>query len=405
METAMSPRSDAPYDQVIALDPRPDGPPQALRSRRSLIAAGLGGLAGAVAAALGRPGSADAAAGDALKLGETNYAGSAATRLNTTSSGGAFWMTQYGSGSGVRGEATIGTGGIFLTSAPNHNALVGEHTGTSGTGAAVRADGGNNVGVYASTDVATYAMYGVSPAPGATVVGGISLATTGSGIGVKGLSQSSEGIGVSGEGGGTGVSGTTLAAAGVGVYGEGPSTGVSARALGTSAYGVFAWASAATGTTYGIWTQVNSASGWALWAVGDCKVNGDLDVTGSVTAPATAAVLAHPIDPAGRRLRQESVLSSDRLVMQSGTATADHSGRATVQLPRWFEAIAGEPRYHLTPIGAFAPLFVEATLAGGSFGIGGAQPGQAISWQVTGNRRDAWARSHALVVEEASANG
>jgi hypothetical protein len=67
------------------------------RSRRALLAGFAGGAGALLAGAIYRVRPARAAAGDNLKLGQTNYAGSAATRLNASSSGGAFWMTQNGS--------------------------------------------------------------------------------------------------------------------------------------------------------------------------------------------------------------------------------------------------------------------------------------------------------------------
>jgi hypothetical protein len=200
---------DTSHDQVIALDLRPDDPPRAWRSRRSLLAAGLGGVAGAFATALGRPGSTDAAAGDALKLGQTNYAGSAATRLNTTSSGGAFWMTQNGSGSGVRGDSPGGHGGVFTTQhVDRYGVYAQQNATTGGTGAAVRAVGGSNVGVDATTDAA--------PAPGSgsvtAAVSGAATSSSGAAVGVYGVAAGDFGAGVYGHStasstGGTGVLG------------------------------------------------------------------------------------------------------------------------------------------------------------------------------------------------------
>jgi hypothetical protein len=202
-------QADAQRDQDHALDPRADEPPRPLRSRRSLLAAGLGGVAAAVATALGRPGSTDAAAGDALKLGQTNFAGTAATRLNTTSSGGAFWMTQNGTGSGVRGDAPGGHGSVFTTQhADRYGVYAQQNATTRGTGAAVRAVGGSNLGVDATTDAA--------PAPGSgsvtAAVSGAATSDTGAAAGVYGVSASSLGFGVYGHTtasstGGTGVLG------------------------------------------------------------------------------------------------------------------------------------------------------------------------------------------------------
>jgi hypothetical protein len=43
---------------------------------------------------------------------------------------------------------------------------------------------------------------------------------------------------------------------------------------------------------------------------------------------------------------------------------------------------------------------VSQELASGSFVISGANPGQRVSWQVTGIRKDAWAVAHPVIVEE-----
>jgi hypothetical protein len=40
-----------------------------------------------------------------------------------------------------------------------------------------------------------------------------------------------------------------------------------------------------------------------------------------------------------------------------------------------------------------------------SFAIAGGVPGQRVCWQVTGARRDAWARTHPLRVERAKKRG
>ena len=118
------------------------------RTRRSLLAAGLAGIGAIVAALFDRPTRADAAAGDNLKLGQVNYAGISATRLNATSSGGAFSVTQNASGSGVRGDSTNGHGGVFTTAHEDRFGLNGRNTASvMSAGAGVWGDGGNNIGV------------------------------------------------------------------------------------------------------------------------------------------------------------------------------------------------------------------------------------------------------------------
>jgi hypothetical protein len=143
-----------------------------VRSRRSLLAAAVGGIAGAIGATLGRPAESRAAVGDALVLGTTNYGGTAATRLNSTSSGGAFWLTQNGSGSGVRGDSPNGHGGVFTTSHVDRYGLFAQqNAGSPGSGAAIQGTGNENIGVRGESSASIgvwggstsgYGVYGIS---------------------------------------------------------------------------------------------------------------------------------------------------------------------------------------------------------------------------------------------------
>src|SRR5262249_24330063 len=87
-----------------------------------------------------------------------------------------------------------------------------------------------------------------------------------------------------------------------------------------------------------------------------------------------------------------------------GVVSCDAKGEAIVVLPAWFEPLNDGLRYQLTPLGRSAPdLHVAAEVADGRFKIAGGAPGLRVSWLLTGVRRDAWARSNPLAVEEAKA--
>ena len=84
-----------------------------------------------------------------------------------------------------------------------------------------------------------------------------------------------------------------------------------------------------------------------------------------------------------------------------GVAVLNARGRATVKLPAWFDALNGNFRYQLTPIGGPAPdLHIAEGIAGNSFTIAGGKPRMQVSWQVTGVRKDRWAEKNRIVVEE-----
>ena len=129
---------------------------------------------------------------------------------------------------------------------------------------------------------------------------------------------------------------------------------------------------------------------------------GDVNVLGTLTAATKNFRIDHPLDPAHKFLQHAAVESSEMKNIYDGTATLDAQGRATVQLPAWFEAENGSFRYQLTLVGAPSPdLYIAQKMRENRFGIAGGTPGVEISWMVTGVRHDAYALAHPLVVEPA----
>jgi hypothetical protein len=386
----IAPSTDAQLADSAAASPR---------SRRALLAAALGSVAGSLATAIARPVPTDAAAGDKLTLGTINYAGSSATRLNATSSGGAFWMTQNGSGSGVRSDSTAGHGGVFTTAhADRDGLLVQDLATTTGGGAALHADGGNNTGVAATSNAGPKnavdahhtangtALYGQSD--GGDGVFGESTShfgvegTSASGIGVRGLSAN---VGMYGEssGSGYGVYGSCNAGGGVRAASM---TGTGALCTSTSATGV--WGQSDSG--YGIYGTSNSS--YAGYFSGSCYA-------ASFTSTASPVVrIDHPLAPATRVLAHATVISDQQATLYSGTVRTDAHGEATVSLPSWFEAFNADVRYQLTPF-ADVRTWVKSKISQGSFSIATSEPGIEVCWQLTGARRDATASAHPLAVD------
>jgi hypothetical protein len=128
---------------------------------------------------------------------------------------------------------------------------------------------------------------------------------------------------------------------------------------------------------------------------------GDVKVTGTLYKPGGGFHIDHPLDPQNKYLNHSFVESSDMKNLYDGIAVLDDSGQATVTLPDWFDTLNENFRYQLTPIGAPAPqLHLAEEIARGTFRIAGGSPRQRISWQVTGSRKDPWARANPLSVEE-----
>jgi trimeric autotransporter adhesin len=139
--------------------------------------------------------------------------------------------------------------------------------------------------------------------------------------------------------------------------------------------------------------------------VGRVETTGDLSVGGTLTKAAGSFKIDHPLDPENKYLSHSFVESPDMKNIYDGVAVLDEKGEAAVALPEWFEALNRDFRYQLTSIGAFMPVFVADEVAGNRFRIAGGTPGKKVSWQVTGIRRDAYARAHPIPVEEAKPVG
>jgi hypothetical protein len=130
------------------------------------------------------------------------------------------------------------------------------------------------------------------------------------------------------------------------------------------------------------------------------QVDGDAFVEGTLTKGGGSFKIDHPLDPAGKYLFHSFVESPDMMNVYNGTVHLDDEGKATVELPDWFEILNRDYRYQLTAIGGPAPnLHVAAKVADGKFSIAGGDARQEVSWQVTGIRQDAWANANRIEVE------
>ena len=375
------------------------------RSRRAMLAGALGGLAGLVVGRLGSPDPASAAAGSPLIIGsEANNAGTSNTQLIANSNVVTFKLYQQGPGTALMGYATPssgGTRGVYgRVDSPNGDGVQARNAGAAGTGAAVRAFGGNNDGVVATTDANKVAVSGTAAGSSdARGVYGRTSASSGVVYGVYGQSDSTSGRAVAGWAGAAtgstyGVYGLTYSTAGTGVYGSasassGETVGVAGKSSSSNGFGVY-------GEGYVGVVGVATGGGAALYAIGDAIVGGTLTKSGG------SFKIDHPLDPANKYLAHSFVESPDMMNVYNGLATLDDTGETAIELPDWFEALNRDCRYQLTPIGAPGPnLHVKTKVAATRFTIAGGPAGHDISWQVTGIRQDAWANENRIKVEEA----
>ncbi len=273
--------------------------------------------------------------------------------------------------------------------------------------------GSGSDGVFAftnSADPLSVGLYG-SSLGGSGVYG---YANAGpSATGVYGFGDGNSGYGVYGQAStGSGVYGTANGS-GAGVYGANTAGGAAVIGVGNSA-------NSPTGYFYnnayvnavGVQGQCNAGMGvtgygrvgvYGVAAVGSGfggYFQGNVQVIGTLSAGSKNFKIDHPLDPAHKYLTHSCIESSEQLNLYTGDTILDSDGRATVQMPDWFEAENTRFHYQLTAIGEAAPaLFVAQKMRGNRFEIAGGKAGMEVSWQVTGTRQDAYARAHPLVVE------
>lgn len=284
-----------------------------------------------------------------------------------------------------------------------------------------------NTGSGAAIHAVTYgggdaAIVGEDPSGGLAGVRGYSSGS----YGVLGYSDNGEGV-LGQSGSGTGVRGESNGGAGVyargnpAVHAQGE---VAVDANGGYGLNVYGGGEFALITDYGFETAV-MANADHIGVVGQSH-----DYGGYFSGTSTAGVLAfsngggyagnfafgptycqtlqkgsgtfkidHPLDPANKYLYHSFVESPDMMNVYNGNVVTDAEGRATVQLPEYFEALNKDFRYQLTCIGTFAQVIVEREVSGNSFIIRSDKPNVKVSWQVTGIRQDGHANKFRVIPE------
>jgi len=207
------------------------------RSRRAILGAALGGLAASVAAAVGRPATAEAADGGAVLLGLPN----AATNSTDINASGSLAMTIISTGQTVQAQG-VGSGVQAVATGLNGLALAGYSNSATGTGkgvlgTSIAVDG---VGVAGISSASSTGVIGVSIPQGGSVPPNLDrtgvygyAAQDATSRGVFGYSPA--GLGVFGQAStGQGVHGD--ATTGIGVYAGADSDGTALFVNGRSVF-------------------------------------------------------------------------------------------------------------------------------------------------------------------------
>jgi hypothetical protein len=337
---------------------------------------------------------------------------------NQTVSGSVTATSFTGNGSGLTNVTAVNSNELGGLASGAYAQLAAANTFTANqtvTGTVIGGTSSSSTGgVLGEANAAsgqTYGVGGFAVSPAGYGVEGLNLAGSGGGIGVYG-SGSTGVVGVSASGGGPGgnFAGYT-APLNSGLYGTdgidstggiGDINGADTGGVGVAGQGGYGGDFDAVGGRFtggnfyccGDGVLGNAGSGYAG------NFNGDLNVTGQIFAGVKDFKIDHPLDPANKYLVHASVESSEMKNIYDGNVTTDSQGHATVQLPEWFEVLNTDFRYQLTVIGQFAQAIIGRKIENNRFEIRTSAPNVEVSWQVTGVRHDAFAKSHTLVVEQ-----
>ncbi|MFH9867669.1 hypothetical protein ACH4NT_16510 [Streptomyces lydicus] len=329
-------------------------------------------------------------------VGSSGRPGTTGPSGTTPGGAGTLGINQESQGVGVLGRADASTGTAVLGTSGQGTGVAGRSKGANPGVAGVSKDGDGVTGTstagngVSGTSTAGNGVSGISAAGGTGVVAGSQSgkglkadSVTGNGI----LGTSFDGIGILGQCGHTDSGG----------FGFGFSPNNAPGVMGTSfnGSGVHGFSFSSAGMR-AIGNVGIVADGETL--AGDFR--GDVHVSGALTQGGGGTHIDHPLDPENRFLDHAFVQSPEMKNVYDGTATLDDRGTATVQLPDWFDALNENVQYQLTAIGGPAPsLHISSPVEENRFAIAGGDPGQQVCWQVTGARRDAWARTHPVVAD------
>jgi hypothetical protein len=129
-------------------------------------------------------------------------------------------------------------------------------------------------------------------------------------------------------------------------------------------------------------------------------ISGTLGVSGRSDKGSGTFVIDHPLDPKNKLLFHSFVESPDAKNIYDGVVTLDQNGEAVIRLPDYFMALNENFVYQLKPMGTPQPnLYVKHGVVANAFTIAGGEANGRVSWQLTGNRHDAYILSDPIIPE------
>jgi hypothetical protein len=301
-----------------------------------------------------------AAAGGAYIQSSVNLQGSSPGAPQT----GHLNITGTATVGNIRSTSSVAQPNVIVTNTSTSPAIQAFQTNVSiGGGRAITADASADRGIGVHSVASS-----LTSVPGFPTMGvyGESKATSGFSAGVYARGASTDGVAVKAV--------NTGAPAGI---------GVDAVVYGSESKAISGFSSANTGTTYGIYGQVNVASsGFGVYS------NGDMGASGLKPFR-----IDHPDDPTNKYLLHYSSESPMPQNFYVGNVTTNDQGVAWVTLPPYFAQINTNFKYQLTVVDdTLSPTFVQVKIGrkirGNRFMVMSSAPRVEVSWRVDTDRND-----------------
>ncbi|MDG1657304.1 MAG: hypothetical protein P8H56_01840 [Crocinitomicaceae bacterium] len=136
------------------------------------------------------------------------------------------------------------------------------------------------------------------------------------------------------------------------------------------------------------------AANWGIGVLGQGGWYGTFSLGNSGATGVKSFAIDHPEDPENKVLKHFSIESNEVLNLYRGVVTLDGNGKATVELPTYFDLINTNFSYQLTAIGTPQQPYVLTEIAGNTFEVAG-QPNSKVSWTVYADRNDKYLQQNA----------
>ena len=152
---------------------------------------------------------------------------------------------------------------------------------------------------------------------------------------------------------------------------------------------------------YALWVQNNHANPWAAMFEGYVNISGDLDVSGTVSKGGGSFKIDHPLDPKNKILMHSFVEAPEMLLIYRGTITCNKFVK--LKMPDYFWALNKNISVQVTPINDLSLVSYRVDEKKKEIIILSEKKVE-VSYTIYGIRKDKFALSNPLVVEQNKEN-